>query len=152
MATPKYYWDTTAFLALLHNDKSPEEMAGLLEVVDMADAGEAYIITSVETVTEVLDRNGYPPARERFRKIFERPNYRMVQKSLAIGEKAADLRQKILRLKAPDATHLATALLYKVDELHTFDGDDLLKLDGEAVVEGLKIRKPSAPQKRLDLR
>jgi predicted nucleic acid-binding protein len=152
MTTPKYYWDAGVFLALMHNDKPPDDMAGLLEVVDMADTGEAFVITSVETVTEVLDRPGHPPARERFRKIFERPNYRMVQKSLAIGEKAADLREKVPKLQAPDATHLATALLYKVDELHTFDGDDLLKLDGKAVVEGLKIRKPSAPQKRLDLR
>ena len=33
--------------------------------------------------------------------------------------------------KPADAVHLATALRLDVDEMHTFDGSDLLKLDGK---------------------
>ena len=48
-------------------------------------------------------------------------------------------------LKPPDASHLASAIIANVDEMHTFD-DDLLELDGKVQrIDGtdLKICKPS---------
>lgn len=152
MPKPRYYWDAGLFIALLQNEqrKDPADMPGLLEVVDMADNGEAFIITSGITYTEVLDQPGHAPKRATFRQVFERPNYQVVEPSLTISDKAADFRE-VFKLKLPDATHLATAVLLKVDEMHTFDADDLIPLSGRAEVNGLLIRKPAAPQKRLAL-
>lgn len=48
-------------------------------------------------------------------------------------------------LKPPDATHLATALIANVDEMHTFD-EKLLALDGRLTKSDrtmLKICKPA---------
>ena len=49
--------------------------------------------------------------------------------------------------KPADGIHLATALALNVDEMHTFDGSDLLKLDGKTLrADGkpLKICVPKA--------
>jgi len=50
--------------------------------------------------------------------------------------------------KPSDGLHLATALALSVDEMHTFDSSDLLKLNGKmncANGKPLKICRPSAP-------
>jgi hypothetical protein len=63
---------------------------------------------------------------------------------------------KILSL--PDAIHLATAILYRVNEFHTFDNDGdrktlgLLPLTGNVGGNRLTICKPQAKNPELDLR
>lgn len=152
MPQAKYYWDAGLFIALLTNEqrRDPSDMPGLFEIVDLADAEEAIIVTSANTFGEVLDRPGHQPIRDQLRSLFQRPNFVLVEPNVTIIEKAADYREEF-RLRLPDATHLATAVLYRVDEMHTFDEDDLIPLSGRASLNNLRIRKPSAPQKRLDL-
>ncbi len=156
MLTPKYYWDSSCFIALLlgaADTRTNAELAGLREVAALADAGEAYIITSGLTTAEVLNRQDDQTIRDRFRLIFERKHYRQIESNQTIYEKAADLRTqyKANKLKAPDATHLATAVLYHVDEMHTFDEDHLIALSGHQGIGGLKICKPSAIQKSFGI-
>ncbi len=59
------------------------------------------------------------------------------------------LREHTPPLRNPmDAVHLATALANNLDELHTFDGNNLLPLDGQlARADGvpLQIREPPPP-------
>jgi hypothetical protein len=61
-------------------------------------------------------------------------------------------------LSTPDAIHLATAILYRVDEFHTFDRDGnaknlgLLPLSGNVGGHKLTICKPEAKHPELDLR
>jgi len=61
-------------------------------------------------------------------------------------------------LSAPDSIHLATAILYRVTEFHTFDGDGsskslgLLPLSGNVGGNRLIICKPQARNPLLDLR
>ena len=61
-------------------------------------------------------------------------------------------------LSTPDAIHLATAILYRVDEFHTFDDDGdakslgLMPLSGNVGGHRLIICKPQARNPRLDLR
>jgi PIN domain len=61
-------------------------------------------------------------------------------------------------LSAPDAIHLATAILYRADEFHTFDSDGssrslgLLPLSGDVGGHRLIICKPVARNPQLDLR
>lgn len=146
---PRYYWDSGLFIALLTGEqRAPGEMEGLLEVIHMADVDEAFIVTSHQSTIEVLGPAD-APLTDAFLEIFERPNYRLLPAVLPISRRAADYRRD-LSLKFADAIHLATAVLYGVDELHSFDRD-LLRLDRHPRIDGLHICKPSAPQKTLAL-
>ena len=61
-------------------------------------------------------------------------------------------------LATPDALHVSTAILYRVDEFHTFDGGGLgkslglLPLNGNIGGHKLVICKPLATTLELDLR
>ncbi|HEX8165602.1 MAG TPA: PIN domain-containing protein [Beijerinckiaceae bacterium] len=61
-------------------------------------------------------------------------------------------------LSTPDAIHLATAILYRADEFHTFDNDGsakslgLIPLSGNVGGHRLTICKPQARNPGLDLR
>jgi hypothetical protein len=61
-------------------------------------------------------------------------------------------------LSTPDAIHLATAIIYRVTEFHTFDNDGdakslgLLPLSGDVGGNRLTICKPQARNPELDLR
>jgi hypothetical protein len=66
-----------------------------------------------------------------------------------VGTVARRLLRKFPQIKKPqDAIHVATAVLNNVDELHTFDGSDLLPLDGQIPMQNgqkLKICHPPRP-------
>jgi predicted nucleic acid-binding protein len=98
---------------------------------------------------EVLGPKGDDSIMNQFDALFQRPEYRRIDPNPVIYRRAGEYR-KAFGLKLPDATHLATATLLHVHELHSFDGD-LLKLDGKAEILPTRIRKPSAPQKSLPL-
>jgi hypothetical protein len=61
-------------------------------------------------------------------------------------------------LSTADAIHLATAILYRADEFHTFDERGsaknlgLIPLSGNVGGHSLKICKPKATSSELDLR
>jgi predicted nucleic acid-binding protein len=151
MKAPRYYWDTSVFIALLINERRPPgEMEGARDVALAADAGAVIIATSLMTQGEILDPKGIG-APDKFGALFKRPNYQLLQANSAVFSEAQRLRMAIPKLKTPDATHLASAIVYKCDELHAFDKDDLLKLSGSDLVRGLKIRRPSLPQPSLGL-
>jgi predicted nucleic acid-binding protein len=48
--------------------------------------------------------------------------------------------------KPSDGLHLATALALNVDEMHTFDGSDLLKLDNKVLRADGKLLKICTPK------
>lgn len=151
MPKPRYYWDAGPFIAHLMDEQRPDptELGGAREVLAIVDAGEAYLLTSSLTTVEVLNREGDGTVRERFEKLFERVHYRRIDTSLPIHQRAAELREQI-GLKTPDAIHLATAVVWQADEFHTFDGR-ILGLNGRLELGELRICKPSAEQKRLNL-
>jgi predicted nucleic acid-binding protein len=146
---PKYYWDASVFIALLINEhRSPGEIEGARDVALAADSGEVILATSQMTVAEILDPTGIG-APAAFDALFKRANYQLLQANSAVYAETQRLRMAIPKLKTPDATHLASAIVYRCDELHAFDKDDLLKLSGKEVVRGLKIHRPSLPQPSL---
>jgi predicted nucleic acid-binding protein len=54
------------------------------------------------------------------------------------------------KLKTPDAIHLATAILFRADEFHTFD-EALIALSGDVAGHRLIVCKPVAKNPELDL-
>ncbi len=76
-----------------------------------------------------------------------------------LDRRTGELARKLMREhpecgKPTDAVHLATAILMNVDELHTFDASDLLKLSGKVARrdgEMLTICAPYVPEPKLPL-
>lgn len=157
MPKRKLYWDACVFIALLTNEERPgDEMARLMEVVEMADREEVIIVTSVMTNTEVLDDDESGTfVRGQLDLLFKRPNFVRAALTSQISTLGGELREGVKKLgqnlKTPDATHLATALTHRVHELHTFD-PDLLRYNGKEVARGLRICAPRGrDQTELDL-
>jgi predicted nucleic acid-binding protein len=146
MPSKLFCWDSVTFISVLNGGvhRSTDEISGLHEVIDMVERRQARIVTSEIILAEVLDN---APQLEA---LFRRPEYFMVSTGGPIMRKVRDLRSARRSLKTPDATYIATALAYKADELHTFDGQ-LLRLSGASEVEGLRICKPTGTQTTLNL-
>lgn len=161
-----YYWDTCLFLAWIKDEERKSgEMDGVREVIDRAKKREVILLTSVLTSTEVL-QSKLPAGLDTF---FSGLMRRVEQKSvdLKIARLAHDIRDNYARrvsefdgktLSTPDAIHLATAIIYRATEFHTFDGSNgrstlgLLPLSGDVAGHTLTICKPVARNPSLDLR
>ena len=155
MPIPKYCWDAGLFIAWLTDEqRTPDEIAGLREVADLADRGQAIICTSALSIAEVLGDGTQPEIRKAFDDLFKRPHFQRIPANDAIFRLASDIRiasrsdGRVIR--TADATYIATAIAYRLDELHTFD-DKLLNVSGRACAQGLTIIKPRASQTILAL-
>ena len=155
MPKPKYCWDSCIFVTILTGEeRSPEELQGLNEVIDLVDRRRALIITSSIVRTEVLDDIDDPKVRQGLDALFRRSSFLTVDVNNAISDKAGELRNRARaanrRLRVPDAIFVATALTHRVDALHTFD-DQLLGWSQQTEVDGLLICRPGAEQTILEL-
>lgn len=153
-ANPLYYWDTCLFLAWLKDeDRNSGEMDGVREVIERSKKRDCRIMTSVLTSIEVLQ--GKIPAG--MDTMFSGLLRRITR--VGIDTKVAHLAHEIRNhyakegrnIKTPDAIHLATAILNRADEFHTFD-EQLLGLSGNVAGNKLVICKPVARSPELDLR
>ncbi len=122
-------------------------------------------MTSVLTLTEVLSSKIPVGMDTLFANLLKRISKQGIDTKIAVL--AHDLRdyyvQKAVEhegktLSATDALHLATAILYRADEFHTFDESNgrnslgLLPLTGNVAGHNLTICKPIASSPELDLR
>lgn len=165
-ADPVYYWDTCLFLAWLKDEeRQTGEMDGVREIIERFRHREVKIVTSVLTQVEVLQSRmpvGVPNLFAALMKRITRLGMDTKVASLAHDirdyymARAAEFGGKTL--STPDAIHLATAILYRVNEFHTFDsgGDSktlgLIPLSGDVGGHRLIICKPQARNPGLDLR
>lgn len=163
---PLYYWDTCLFLAWLKDEeRKTGEMDGVRELVERCRRREVRIMTSVLTSVEVLASKIPVGFYNLFTGLLKRIN--RVSKDIKVAAIAHDLRDCYSArqeefgnktLSAPDAIHLATAILYRVDEFHTFDEHGtgkslgLIPLSGNVAGNRLTICKPVALRPQLDLR
>jgi predicted nucleic acid-binding protein len=165
-ADPRYYWDTCLFLAWIKDEHRPSgEMDGVREVIARTKRREATIITSVLTLVEALESR-LPVGMERLFKDLLKRVHRISMDS-KVAELAHDIRDYYMvrtkefggkTLSSPDAIHLATAILYRADEFHTFDSGGsnsksigLIQLSGNVGEHRLTICKPQARNPGLDL-
>jgi predicted nucleic acid-binding protein len=166
-ADPIYYWDTCLFLAWIKDEQRKSgEMDGVREVIARHKKRELKIITSTLTTVEAL-QSKLPVGLER---LFGDLMKRVIRIGVdgKVAAMAHDIRDFYARnaaqnagktVSTPDAIHLATAILYRASEFHTFDDGKssskslgLLTLSGNVGGHQLVICKPQAKNPQLDLR
>jgi predicted nucleic acid-binding protein len=163
---PTYYWDSCLFLAWIKDEERPTgDMDGVREVIERSKRREVKIITSVLTTTEVLESR--LPAG--MKTLIEGLMRRVIRigMDIKVAKMAHDLRDYYIQRSAefggktlgvPDAIHLATGILNRVTEFHTFDGGGtgkslgLLPLSGNVGGYKVPVCKPQARNPQLDLR
>jgi Predicted nucleic acid-binding protein, contains PIN domain len=158
---PIYYWDTCIFLAWIRNEttRKPGELEGIHDCLEQLKKRQISLMTSVLTYTEITSLKIPAGVETLFDEVMQRPNCAKIGVDMRVAKLARDLRNYYLAkpdefqgktLTAPDAIHLATAILYRASEFHTFDGNNnnkyqslgLLPLSGNVGGHNLIIRKP----------
>jgi len=135
----KIYWDSCVWISLINQE--PGKVGRCQNVINEAQKGEAQIWTSSLTLAEVFKKKcdganvSIAEAQDAdFENYIEQEFLVEVQLDHDIGVLARRLLRAHPELKKPaDAIHLASAALNNVDELHTFDGENLLVLNGKIV-------------------
>jgi predicted nucleic acid-binding protein len=160
---PTVYWDACVWIALINQELG--RFAKITGVLDRARAGELQIVTSTFTIAEVLkrkcgdDKVGIEEDEDDpFTELLKQDFVILVNADWDACTRARSLYREFCDrgLKKPqDALHLATAVVENVDEMHTFDGDDLLKLTGKVKrADGMTLticEPPEPPAKEVRL-
>jgi predicted nucleic acid-binding protein len=165
-AETTYYWDTCLFLAWIKDEERKSgEMDGVREVVERHKRREVRIITSVLTTVEVLQSKLPAGLDTLFHGLMKRVSRIGIE--IKVAGMAHDIRDYYMvrkgelegkTLSTPDSIHLATAIMFRAAEFHTFDHDGdarnlgLLPLSGNVAGHRLTICKPQAKNLTLDLR
>jgi len=151
---PRYYWDACSWIGLINQE--PDKIDSLNFIIEEAQKGKVEIWTSAFTLAEVFKRkcSGEQIGLEQsgdadFEDYLAQDFVQRVQVDSDVGTAARRLLRKFPSIRKPqDAIHAATAALNNVDELHTFDGNDLIALDGQIPMangKNLKICRPPIP-------
>ena len=122
-----YYWDTCCFIAWLTSKDYPQEVLdGLDDVAKEVNENRAILCTSVMTDTEILEGQLTADQITKFQNLFKRRNVIQITLDQRIARRASEIRNyyngRGIKIKTPDATHLATAIIYEAEEFHTLDG------------------------------
>jgi len=135
-------WDANCFCAWF--SKEPNRYDVCNAIIEAAQKNQIKLYTSLLTLTEIIKvPNEYPSeAEDAISEFFRNPYITMVSVDWAIARIARDLRRRFTRLDGRDAIHLATAIRIKAEVLHTYDHDDLLKLNNQIPGYQLSITEP----------
>jgi len=146
VARDQFYWDANAFVGFLNGEA---DKVSLCEpVLKQAQNGHILIVTSALTIAEVLFIKGGkkldPSKRGKIEKFFRADYISVKNVTRAISELARDVFWDF-NIDPKDAVHVATAVMFKVPILHTFDvpllGKNGLVINGHS----LKVEKPKIP-------
>lgn len=134
---PKYYWDACIWITLINE---PDSFRGQCckYVLELAKDDKCEIWTSSFTLAEVYKRKCdadqasiQQSQDEEFEDLIEQEFVKKVSVDVDVGKVARRLLRRYPKIGKPqDGIHVASCLLENVDELHTFDREDLLALDG----------------------
>jgi predicted nucleic acid-binding protein len=149
------YWDACAWIAYIQKEM-PGPGSTFTEprynmcrrVLERAAARQIDIATSAYTLSEVckVPADATSPARN-LPAFFDQPYIVLVNVDKQVGLKAQSLQVAgVVGLKPQDATHVASALVWNIPTLHTFD-EKLLNLDKVLTLNDgnqLRIIQPSS--------
>lgn len=152
MPKRRVYWDACVFIGLLNSE--PHKLTETLAVWKEAELGKTEIWTSVLSIVEVYkaksEGNSLSEQKDgEINNLFAQEFVELVVLDEGIARRA----KQLLRTHHPacrkptDGIHLATAALWNVDELHTWDRADLIALSGHVVRKDgkkLVICKPNS--------
>jgi predicted nucleic acid-binding protein len=146
----RIYWDTTCWLAWLHDERfwPASVITGIQDVVYEVEIGEAILFTSAMTRGEIFWGQLNLDQKTMWTRLMQRTNVTEISADPRVTDRLSQIREyhkaRGQRVQTPDATHLATAILYRADEFQTMDGlgangskRGLLKLNGD--VGGFKL-------------
>ena len=143
---PFYSWDSTAMIAWLSDEKGAP-LGNIDVVVAEIDLKLANLLLAVTVITEILESKHTPEQMDRFNKFLKNPNVITGDTTAPIAMRASRIRSDGAAtgrsLKTPDATIMATSIIYRVDALHTLE-PKLINLTGMPLVDGLRISLPIA--------
>jgi predicted nucleic acid-binding protein len=131
-----YYWDSTVFIALLTGEEG--RVDNVEQILEEAESGEVFIVTSSFTLVEVIKLKGKQPIKVEDQKkvtdFFEKDYFLFVDATRKITEAARNLIWANPGLFPKDAVHLASALEFQkreeLDCIHSYD-DDFLVMNGK---------------------
>lgn len=123
-------WETSCFIARFNEE--PVRIDVCRAILEAAKKGEVTLYTSYITMCEWAKIKGeYPSeAEDKIVEFLRNPYIHLVTIDLAVSRITRDLVRRY-GLDVRDAIHLATAISLKVDVLHTYDANDLIKLNGK---------------------
>jgi predicted nucleic acid-binding protein len=140
------YWDANVFNAMFSAEHGRVEDCERIH--SLAANGDVRIYTSAVTFVECIKikkkqiSNLKPEDEEKIAKYFRNAFIMTVNCDRNIAESARALIWKHPHLKPYDAIHVATALSQPIDAMHSFDNDDLVKLNGQMGTPPLMICHP----------
>ena len=151
----RVYWDACVWLGLINGE--PNKLRAVEYVYNSARSGTYEIWTSTMSYVEVFRikaEEGKPKpynasVLDKIEEMFEQDFVKLVPVDVEVAKLARRLLREHDKLKKrPDAIHLASAIRWSVEELHTYDGNDLLHLDGKLKTKAgtiLRITPPNDP-------
>jgi len=163
--TKIFYWEACTYLAWLQNEEKAHGkdcIDALHRIAKDNFEKKNIIITSTITFVEVLSSTLGEENERKFRRSFRHQDHIAYDVDPPIAMKAREFRDRFLKYKGgktlstPDAIHLATAAIYKADEVWTLDNGQtdkkhlgLLELDGHEWADKLAIKRPHVDQPDL---
>jgi len=139
------YWDANVFHALFGREDGRVDACERIERA--ARDGGVNIYTSTATFVECIWIKGKinkfsREHEEVIGKYFMHKFIIPINCDRQIAEAARALIWKYPHLRPKDAIHVASAISQQVDVLHSYDNDDLVKLDGKIGSPALEICYP----------
>ena len=144
MPADRRLWDSSVIIGYLAGQ---EDLRQNCEgIISLAERGEVEILVSAMATIEVayLDSMDDQESEEKISELFARDYVIPVAIDARVSAIARGLIRKYRtapKLKPPDATHLATAVQWKIPVIETTD-PDLLRLDSREGDPLIVIRKP----------
>lgn len=151
-----FYWDAVVFIAWLKAETCwPRSVTiGMDDVAREVHSNRALLFTSTITSTEIFQGTLSKAQKDKLTALLQRTNVNRIAPDTRVTDRASAIREfynaRGIKIKTPDAIHLATAIIYKADEMQTMDGLDtqtgrktkLLALNGDVAGYKLTIVNP----------
>lgn len=137
---PRRLWCSCTIIDYL---KGTDRAKPCLEIIEHAEHGEIEIAVSMLAHAEVAKMGPTVATADeaRIREFLGRPYVVSFEVNRAVAAEARRLMQAGLMHKPLDAVHAATAILYRIPVLETYDLDDFMPVNG-AGDPALTVRHP----------